>query len=326
MTPFQILNAEPDRYSPEAESILKLAGEVQAKPLTRLQLLECLPEFDALIVRLGFQVDREMIDRGGRLKAIVTATTGLDHIDVAYAREKGIQVLSLRGEYEFLRSIPATAEHTWGLLLALIRNIPSAFQSVLRGEWERDRFRGRDLAGRRLGILGLGRIGEKIARYGMAFSMEVCAFDPYRQAWIAGVQKMDSQADLLRVSQVFTIHVPLNDQTRLLVGKDELALLPEGAVLINTARGEVLDEPALLEALETGRLAGAALDVIWNERSPEQAQSKLIDYASRHANLIVTPHIGGATLESMAMTEVFMARKLAAYLGSLAHETGGEAA
>jgi D-3-phosphoglycerate dehydrogenase len=320
VTSYRILNAEPDHYSSEAENILKLVGEVHGKSLTRGQLLECLADFDVLIVRLGFQVDQEMIDHGLRLKAIVSATTGLDHIDVAYAQGKGIRVLSLRGEYDFLRNIPATAEHTWGLLLSLIRFIPSAFQSVLDGEWERDLFRGRDLAGKRLGILGLGRIGEKIARYGLAFSMNVYAYDPYRQGWVDGVQVMQSQSALLEVSQIFTIHVPLSDQTRLLIGKDELEHLPHEAVLINTARGEILAEAALLESLESGRLAGAAIDVIWNERSIEGGQSKLLDYARQHRNLIITPHIGGATFESMAMTEVFMAHKLSAFLCSLNSE------
>lgn len=277
-------------------------------------LLQRLGEYDVLIVRLANQIDRKVIDTGTRLKAIVTATTGLDHIDIAYAQTKGIVVLSLRGEYEFLRSIPATAEHTWGLLLALTRHIPAAHSSVLAGEWDRDHFRGHDLAGQTLGILGLGRIGEKVARYGAAFGMRVLAFDPYRQAWIEGVERCDSQVDLLRQSQVFSIHVPLNETTRNLIGREELNLLPHGAVLINTARGEVVDEIALVEALESGRLAGAALDVLCDERSKVLHASPLITYARTHDNLLLTPHIGGATIESMAATENFMARKLQAFL------------
>jgi D-3-phosphoglycerate dehydrogenase len=308
------LNIEPDNYSPEAAAILEELGRLDNTVLSGEALMQRLGEYDVMIVRLANQIDSKVIDAGRHLKAIVTATTGLDHIDVAYAQSKGIAILSLRGEYEFLRSIPATAEHTWGLLLALLRHIPAAHQSVLAGEWNRDRFRGRDLAGQTLGILGLGRIGEKIARYGTAFGMRVVAFDPYRKNWIDGVERCASQAELLRRSQVFSIHVPLNDSTRNLIGREELKLLPYNAVLVNTARGEVIDETALVEALENGQLAGAALDVLCDERSEARLASPLVAYARAHNNLVLTPHIGGATLESMAATEIFMARKLQAFL------------
>ena len=311
---YRILNLEPDHYSPVASEILASLGQVTNGPWTRPQLLQRIGEFDVLIVRLNYQVDREIINRGARLKVIVSATTGLDHIDVASAQARGIAVLSLRGETEFLRSIPATAEHTWALLLALVRCIPAAVRSVLEGEWDRDRFRGHDLAGRTLGILGLGRIGEKIARYGLSFGMRVIAYDPYRADWPLGVERAADQRDLLRQSQVLSVHIPLNDETRGLIGAEELYLLPEGALLVNTARGEVLDELALVDALEQGHLAGAALDVIWNERDEKRKQSNLLRYACTHLNLLITPHIGGATFESMSATEIFMARKLQAYL------------
>jgi len=317
---YRILNAEPDNYSARAEAVLAEIGTVEnftiPNPTPDL-FLGRLAEADVLIVRLARQINREVLDAGKRLKAIVSATTGLDHIDLAYAESRGIKVLSLRGEYEFLRSIPATAEHTWGLLLALLRQIPEAHASVLRGEWTRDLFRGHDLAGQTLGILGLGRIGEKIARYGLAFGMRVLAYDPYRSPWIEGVERCHTQAELLKQSQIFTIHVPLNPTTVNLVSSREIGLLPFGAVLINTARGEVIDEAALLAALESGQVAGAALDVLCDERGPARQASPLAAYARQHTNLLLTPHIGGATYESMAATEIFMAQKLKTYLESL---------
>ena len=309
----RILNAEPEYYSPAARMILERLGTVTDGPFPRPELIARLPDIDVLIVRLGHQVDRAMLEPASRLKVIVSATTGLDHIDTVFAEKKGIAVLSLRGETEFLRSIPATAEHTWALLLALVRNLPGAFQSVLAGEWERDRFKGHDLAGKRLGILGLGRIGEKVARYGLTFGMRVFAHDPYRSGWVDGVERTASLPDLLHQSDVLSIHVPLNEQTVRLVGAAELSCLPAGAVLVNTSRGPVLDEPALLAALESGRLAGAALDVLVGERE-NLSRSPLLAYARTHPNLILTPHIGGATYESMATTEIFMARKLQAFL------------
>jgi len=317
MKRYRILNLEPDNYSAAALAILQSLGRVDNGPLTRLELLARLHEYEILIVRLAHQFDREIIDRAERLKAIVTATTGLDHIDVACAKAKNIEVLSLRGETEFLRGIPATAEHTWALLLALVRRIPSAFQSVLVGEWERDRFKGHDLAGKTLGILGLGRIGEMVARYGQAFNMRVVAYDPYRVDWPAGVERAASQKDLLRQSQVLCVHVPLNEETKNLLGASELAQLPPGALLVNTARGQVIDEAALLAALEQGPLAGAVLDVLSDERAAGPNRSPLVQYARTHDNLLITPHIAGATYESMAATEIFMAHKLRTYLETL---------
>lgn len=308
----RILNVEPDQYSDDARSILKTIGHLVEQNMERNELLECIHEFDVLIVRLRHQVDAELMDATPGLKVIVSATTGLDHIDLEYAAQKHIAVLSLRGEVEFLRSIPATAELTWGLLLALTRNIPSAHASVLDGRWQRDRFKGHELSGKRLGILGLGRIGEKVAAYGMAFGMQVSAYDPYRKDAMPGVTMKDTMEDLLHETDVLSIHVPLNVETVNLISAQELSLLPRGSYLVNTARGTVLDENALLSALRSSRLAGAALDVLAGERTSER--SPLLEYAREHSNLLLTPHIGGATYESMRATEVFMANKLKHHL------------
>ena len=313
-----ILNAEPWGYSDQARAILEQLGEVVEAPLSRSELLSRLPGFDVLIVRLAHQIDRPVLDAGRRLKAIVTATTGLDHIDVEYARSKGIAVLSLRGESNFLRSVSASAEYTWALVLALLRRIPQAFASVQAGNWNRDAFRGHELDGKCLGIIGLGRIGRKVARYGSAFGMKVFAYDPYADKWMEGVERLPNLAGLLSCSDVLSLHLPLNDETAGMIGADELALLPNDAVLVNTSRGELIDEAALVAALENGHLAGAAVDVVAHERQPEKRQqSPLLTYARTHHNLLITPHIAGATHESMAKTEVLMARKLAAFLRNL---------
>ena len=307
----KILNVEPDEYSEEARSILKGFGQLVEQNMERNELIAHIHEFDVLIVRLRHQVDAELLDAAHGLKVIVSATTGLDHIDIEHASKKNITVLSLRGETAFLRSIPATAELTWGLLLALTRNIPSAHSSVLNGEWLRDRFKGHELAGMRLGIVGIGRIGEKVARYGSAFGMKVMAYDPYRSDAVSGVEMKRSLAELLRESDVVSVHAPLNQETVNLIGANELNMMPHGSWLVNTARGAIVNEPALLEALKSGHLAGTALDVLAGERTNEM--QPLIDYARSHSNLLLTPHIGGATHESMRATEVFMANKLKDY-------------
>ena len=315
---WRILNAEPLGYCDKARVILAQVGAVVERPLTWKELLTQIGEFDVLIVRLGLQVDRDVMEAGQRLKIIVTATTGLDHIDVECARSRGIAVLSLRDETGFLRTVSATAEHTWALLLALLRYIPLAFASVRAGVWDRDAFRGHELDSKRLGLVGLGRIGRKVARYGLAFDMSVAAYDPYTDEWVGEVKQLPDLASLLCCSDVFSLHVPLNEQTTGMIGANELALLPEGAVLVNTSRGDLVEEAALAAALRSEHLAGAALDVMAHEREERQwAQSPLLAYAREHDNLLITPHIGGATVESMAKTETFMARKLLAFSHNL---------
>lgn len=304
---------EPDGYAPAARALLSPLGEVVEEPLTRSQLIAALPEVDVLIVRLGHRLDRELLAAGARLRAVVSATTGLDHIDLDYATEKGIQVLSLRGETEFLRGVTATAEHSWALLLSLIRRVGPATASVLRGEWRRDDFRGHQLAGRRLGIVGLGRLGSQVAQYGMAFRMSVAAFDPQADRWVEGVERVDSLGGLLAQSDVLSLHLPLNNNTRGLINAAAFGHLPAGALLINTSRGAIVREDALLAALRSGRLGGAGLDVLAEETELALRASPLISYAAQHENLLITPHLGGATYESMEATEIFMARKLTAF-------------
>jgi len=271
---------------------------------------------------LAHQIDREILEAGRHLKAIVTATTGLDHIDVVHAQTRGIEVLSLKGEIDFLKDVRATAEHTWTLLLSLQRHIVPASIAASIGRWNRDAFRGNELYGKRLGLVGLGRIGEKVARYGQAFGMQVSAFDPYVKEWMGGVWRAPTLGDLIKISGILSLHVPLNAETKDMISANELALLPQGAVLVNTSRGQLIDEPALINALESGPLAGAALDVVAEERNTDRrAKSTLLEYARTHDNLLITPHIGGATHESMAKTEVFMAHKLTEFLHALAQDS-----
>lgn len=318
---YNILNAEPLNYSEDAHALLNQLGTVVAKEMSRSQIIDELNAYDVLIVRLAHQIDREIMDAAPNLKVIVTATTGLDHIDLKYARSRGITVLSLQGETSFLRSITATAEHTWALLLGLLRQLVSASAAACSGNWDRDAFRGHELCGKRLGLIGLGRIGEMVARYGQAFGMDVGAYDPFINDWAEDVWQASALSDLLVRSDVLSLHVPLNAETTGMIGAPEMKSLPPGAVLINTSRGRLIDEAALLQALKSGRLAGAALDVIADERDADRRiDSPLLNFARKSKNLLITPHIGGATYESMAKTEVFMARKLVKFIDTTEKE------
>ena len=310
----RILNVEPSGYSPVARAVLQELGEVVERELDRETLLMSIADFDVVIARLANQIDREIISRAKQLKVIVTATTGLDHIDVDYAKTQGITILSLKGEYEYLQSITSTPEHTWALLLSLMRQIPTAFASVRAGEWSREKFKGHTLKGKRLGILGLGRVGVWVAQYALAFGMYVFAYDPYKTDWLEGVKKCKTMDKLLMQSDILSIHIPLNENTMNLIGAHELSLLPQYAVVVNTSRGEVIDENALLQSLEDGQIAGAALDFLPFERNKKKRDtSSLLRYAQKNDNLLITPHLAGATYESMEDTEIFMAKKLSAY-------------
>lgn len=310
-----ILNIEPVGYSQQARAVLEELGALHEQEVSRTDLLSMIGSYNVLIVRLAHQIDREVIDASENLRVIVTATTGVDHIDMAYAAQKNIEVLSLRGETEFLKRISATAEHTWAILLALIRHVPQAYHHVHEGGWDRDLFQGTELDGKRLGIVGLGRIGHKVARYAQAFNMNVAAYDPLASDWLDHVERRTSLKDLLYDSDIVSLHVPLNDDTRQMMNAEAFGYLPRGAILINTSRGDIVEEAALVAALERGQLAAAALDVLTHERDPLlRDQSPILVYSRSHSNLLITPHIGGATYESMRNTELFMAHKLKRYL------------
>ena len=254
------------------------------------------------------------------LKIIVSPTTGLDHIDLEECERRGITVLSLQGEPEFLRGIPATAEHTWALLLALVRRIPWAFDSVKEFRWDRNGFVGTELKGKVLGILGMGRVGTQVAAYGRAFQMEVI-FNDEAPRDFGGSR---NSVALFKESDILSIHLPLTARTRGVVGPALLSSMKSGSFLINTSRGHIVDEDALLEALESGHfLAGAALDVLPGELQGIEA-SRLVQYAREHDNLLITPHLGGATYESMEKTQWFMLNKLKTFLASRKDGSGQE--
>jgi D-3-phosphoglycerate dehydrogenase len=306
-----VVLAEPLHYSPEARSTLAEIGPVVDGPFDRAELLRAVTDAEVLVIRLGHQIDAEVLAAAPRLRFIGSPTTGTDHIDLDAAAARGIQVVSLRGETEFLRTIRATPEHTWALLLAMVRKLPAAAAASHAGPWDRDAYRGTELAGKRLGIYGLGRVGRIVATYGTAFEMSVLAYDTAPEP-VPGVTLLDSLPELLERSDALLVHVPLDDTTEGAIGAAELALLPAGAVLVNTARGAIVDEQSLVDSLRSGHLAGAAVDVLDGERASRGlSSSPLLRYASEHPDrAIVTPHIAGATWESMHRTEVFLAERL----------------
>lgn len=313
--PPRILVAERSSFSERGLQALAQIGPIEALDLSQVELVRLISDFEVLVLRLGLQADEAVITAGKELWMIATATTGVDHIDLAAAGRKGIAIISLQGEREFLDQVYATAEHTFALLLSLIRHIPSAFEAAKEYEWRRDLYRGRELNGKRLGIIGCGRLGRMVARYGAAFGMRVLVFDPNQNDLPDGIGRCESLHELLAASEIVSLHVPLNEETRRLISAAEFEAMRPGAILVNTARGAVVDEQALLIALESGRLGGAALDVLSQEHTlSTQRDHPLIEYARTHDNLIVTPHIAGATYESVEKADLFLAGKIHEYL------------
>lgn len=309
----KILIAESQDFSPAALALLRRHAEVTAADLDRAGLLDAAGDFDVLWVRLRNNIDAEIIDAALRLKIIATNTTGLNHIDCERAAERGIKVLSLHGETDFLSSIRATAELTLSLMLALLRRLPEAVNSVRHGGWDRYPFKGHDLHEKKVGIVGYGRIGQIVARYLQAFDAEVLAtqHDERRGTTIRDERvRFLPLPQLLAEADIVTLHVNLSEETRGMFASPELAAMKDGARLINTARGELVDEDALLDALSLGKLSGAALDVLHHEHALPDPHRPLIKYARDHKNLIITPHIGGFTWESLQKTEIFLAQRL----------------
>jgi D-3-phosphoglycerate dehydrogenase len=295
-----------DDILPEGLAVLRDAAEARVDDLRldRGELLARLQHYDALIVRSGTPIDRELIDHGPRLQVIGRAGLALENIDLAAATEHGIMVLNAPEAY-----VLAAAEHTLALLLALARHVPQADQAVRAGLWERERFMGTQLAGKVLGLIGLGRVGQQVARRAAAFDMRLLAYDPYAiEAEARGLGVTLAPLDeVLAQSDFISLHTALTDETRQLLGAAELAQVKPGACLVNCARGELVDEAALAQALKSGRLAGAALDVFASE---PPAGSPLLHLA----NVVLTPHLGASTLEAQREVSVQVARDVLAAL------------
>lgn len=265
--------------------------EVDSRPdLGEDELAAVVGDYDGLIVRSAAQITAKVLSQPGQLKVIARAGVGVDNIDLHAATAAGVLVLNTAEA-----STITTAEHTFALLLALARHIGPAHQSMARGEWKRSGFAGHQLAGKTLGIIGFGRIGRTIAERALAFGMQVQAFDQYINAatMMDGKIKMRARfEDMLPDSDVLTFHVPLNDQTRDMLNASNLAQCADGVLIVNASRGGVINEEALLAALNSGQVAGAALDVFSSE--PLGSDSPL----RQHDRLLLTPHLGASTVEA----------------------------
>jgi D-3-phosphoglycerate dehydrogenase len=299
----KILVADP--LAEDGLERLRRAGEVTVvSKLDESELVRRIPEFDALVVRSETRVTAPVIEAGRKLRVVGRAGVGVDNIDVSAATSKGIVVVNApRG------NIVAAAEHTMALLFALARWVPQADASMKRGEWTRSKFVGTEIRGKTIGVIGLGNVGSEVAKRAHGLEMDVIAYDP-----VVSVERAElfnvalvTLNDLLERADFVTVHVPLVDSNRNLIGRSQLALMKPTARLINTARGGIVDEAALCEALQSGRLAAAAADVFETEPPEKSALLEL-------PNFVATPHIAASTVEAQVSVAFDVAEEVAAVL------------
>jgi D-3-phosphoglycerate dehydrogenase len=289
------------------EILQRHARVVVDDKITTDALLLAIPEYDALIVRSRTKVIAPIIEAGTRLRVIGRAGVGLDNIDTEAAARCGVTVVN--SPTSVMLSV---AEHTLGLMIALARHIPQSDASLRRGGWEKSKFMGIELSGKTLGIVGLGRIGTLVAVRAAAFGMRVLAFDPYitrARAQEFSATLLDSLDEVLAQGDFISIHTPLLPTTHGLIGAEEIAKMKPNARLIFCARGGVVDEKALLHALENGKLAGAALDVFENEPPGENPLLK-------HPRVVVTPHLGAMTEEAQTRAAIDVAEQVVKILNA----------
>jgi D-3-phosphoglycerate dehydrogenase / 2-oxoglutarate reductase len=267
-------------------------------------LEESIGEYDAIVIRSGTQLTAELIERAERLKVIGRAGVGVDNVDVDAATRRGIVVANAPES-----TVVSAAEHAIGLLVALARHIPQAHAALKQGRWERSAHGGIELEGKTLGVLGFGRIGQQVARRAIGLGMRVVAYDPFvaRDRFRElGAERAERPEDLLAEAEFLTLHLPLTPETTGTINATAIARMPDGARLVNAARGELVDESALLEALRSGKLAGAALDVF----AAEPYSGPLLELD----NVVVTPHLAASTEEAQDRAGVIVAEQVAAAL------------
>lgn len=285
-------------------------------------LLNHIQEYDAYYAGLGVRFDRAVAERAkGRLRMIYSPSTGLDHLDLGALEEFGIEMGCIKTEFELLNEFTATAELSFALTLAVARRIPAGHNEAMRGNWARDQMRGHQLSGKTLGVLGVGRLGSMMVEYGRGFRLNVIGCDHGPRKRISELEYVEYD-ELLARSDIISIHIHLTPESEHFVDAAGMAKMKDGVIIVNTSRGKIVDEDALIEALESGKVGGYGTDVIHGEWRADLDQHPLIRYARDHSNVVITPHVGGVTWESQAQAQRFVAEKLAEVIKGWAQALG----
>ena len=291
-----------------ASEILKGIAEVVQVEAEPEILGEHLQTADAFLdASMKVKITPEMFEGSPKLKMISCATTGSDHIDKNSAEKHGVDVRTLREDAELLINITPAAELSWALLMACTRKLKAAFKHVTDGKWSREEFPGVMLKGKSLGLVGCGRIGGWMAKYAQAFGMEVIGYDPFLKSFPSNI-KPTTLEKIFDLSDFISVHVHLSDDTSGLVSEKLLNRCKKGVVIINTSRGQIIDETALLNGLLSGHIGAAGLDVLTGE--PEISNHPLVEYARMNDNLLITPHCGGYSPDSLSLVCARAAEKI----------------
>ncbi len=309
---YRVLSMWDSGIAPEVYEAFSDVVDLDIHEPDRAWLLEHIHEYDVYLAALGVRFDREVAQRAarGRLRLVCTPSTGLDHLDLDAMEEFGIEMRCIKIEYDLLDRITATAELAFTLMLAVARRIPAAHGAAMRGHWARDVYRGRQLSGKTLGVLGVGRLGRMMVEYGRGFRMNVIGCDPNPLRRVENLEYLP-YPDLAQRADVISVHIHLTPENEHFLNAERLAQMKEGAILVNTSRGRIIDEAALLEALEAGRIGGFGADVIDGEWRDDLEQHPLIAYARDHDNVVIVPHVGGVTVESQTISHTFVVECLA---------------
>ncbi|MFX1384660.1 MAG: NAD(P)-dependent oxidoreductase [Promethearchaeota archaeon] len=262
-----------------------------------------------LFIRLGYYIDRSFLEMARKLEYLCTPTTGLNHIDLNYIEERGIKIISLRNESDFLSNIRATPEHTFGLVLSLLRNYNYSFLKSRKQTWDRDKYWGHEIYGKKIGIIGFGRIGKLLAKYFNAFDSQISFYDiDINIDSVYNAKRANSIELLIKKSDIIILCVSYNVQNDKFFDKRYIDLL-KNKYFVNTSRGELIDEDYLIKKIEEDHFKGIALDVISDEINYKNNLKKFLELAEKK-KIIITPHIAGATFESIQTTEEFIVEQL----------------
>ncbi|MBC7962194.1 MAG: phosphoglycerate dehydrogenase [Steroidobacteraceae bacterium] len=299
-----------DEVSAEGLALLTQEPRIQLDVklgLKKDELLAVIGKYDAIITRSGTNVDKDLLDAAKKLKIVARAGVGIDNVDVDYASSKGVIVVNAP-----FGNTNSAAEHTMALLLSFCRNVTTANTSLKAGEWKRAPFTGHELKGKIAGVIGIGKVGGRVATRLKAFECDVMACDPYisvKRAHDLGV-KLVSHDEIYKNCDIITVHTPLNEETRGMIGPREFGLMKSGVIILNVARGGIIEEQAVLDNLNSGKVAGAAFDV-WSEEPPA---TETLRQLIAHKNMVVTPHLGANTFEAQVNVAIDVSKEILNYL------------
>jgi D-3-phosphoglycerate dehydrogenase / 2-oxoglutarate reductase len=318
MGKIKLLVTAPMHFLPSIQTRYKNLFDIDfIYPSQYSEIKKIIGKYHALIPDPGakYRIDNDLLIEANKLQLIVTPSTGTDHIDLDYCNINKIIVKSLKGTGSVIDDIHASAEFSFLLLLSMIKKFVPSVDAAKAGKWREieDRFRGIELSGKTVGLIGLGRIGKKMARYCNSFGARVIAVDPVGLQGVENVEIVNSQEELLRNSDIVCLHIHLTEDNYDYFGDKEFQQMKDGAFFLNTSRGGLLNEKSLIKALETKKITAAALDVIKGEQNSNLKDHQLIKYARLNDNLIISPHIAGLTVDSQGKAAEFAFKQVKSF-------------